>query len=1658
MGMNKRSVALLAAALGLAAGFLIGRAGPTGPAVRSGELGSAEVGGDAATQGAAVPKSIATPRDANAPRAVAAQLEGFAFKRLKIDTSGDVPKACLEFTAPLSTDANVRYSDYVRLEPTARVAVEAAGSTLCISGLGFADERTLTVLSGLPAADGTRLARAETMTLAFGDKPAFVGFAGQGVVLPRAEADGLGLESVNVTKIKVSVSRVGDRILARKRVEAGQATAEGEYGYWDWDAQGNDVATPIWEGKLDVAGERNVTVTTVFPLGATLHGLRPGAYYVQLEDVSPGAGAAGDEGGKATAWRWIMFTDMALTTYWGADGLDVLVRSLASAKPLAGVDLALVAQNNDELGRLRTDRDGHAKFPAPLLYGEGVQSPRMVMAYGPAADYAVLDLDRPPIDLSDRDVGGRSAPPQIDAFVYLDRGVYRPGETVHLTALVRDDTGRAVTTRDATLIVRRPNATEAARFRVKSTEAAAFTQDFEVPRSAPRGVWRATLEIDGGGGGGDATFSVEDFVPQRLEVKLDVDPTPMRPGERRPIRVASRFLYGAPGANLVVEGEARLRLDPQPFPAFEGYSFGVIGEEFAERFIHMTGATTDARGAAQLTLAIEDAPKTSMPLRADVVVGVIEPGGRVVRESTRIPVRLADLYLGLKPKAAGGYVPEGQDAAFEAIAVDARGTRVAAQVGWRLMEEDWNFDWYREAGEWHWRRSARDILIAEGTADLGTATPATIAKRLPWGNYRLIASEVRRNAETAVRFHVGWGSYAANAESPDRAVVTGPATPIAAGSALKFGIAPPYAGEAQIVVASDRVLAMRQVQVPEKGMEMQIATDPSWGAGVYVLVTVITPRSPKDRPVPRRAVGVAYVAFDMHRRTLAMTLDTHDTVRPRQKLDVPVTFTGPAAGDKVWMTLAAVDEGILRLTKFESPNPVEWYYGKKRLGLKIHDDYGRLLDPNLGAPAHFGSDQLGGEGLTVVPTKTVALYSGVVNVGRNGKATIPLDIPDFNGELRLMAVAWSPQAVGAAARPLTVRDIVPADLVLPRFLAPGDQALATLAIHNVEGAPGGYAAQVSGSGTISSQGGGQTFTLAAGERRTGTFPLRAASVGVGEITLSISAPNNFNVARRYPIEVRSPYLPITTTETVLQRPGETYALPKDALAGLVASTASLGVSYSPLRGVDPAPLLDALWRYPYGCTEQLVSTAFPLLFVDDLGAVLRRDKALELRPRVQDAINKLLDRQGPDGAFGLWHSADGYASPWLGAYVTDFLMRAKAKGYAVPDAALAQSYDAMTQISRVERSANLGYTMALHYGWSTQDTTERLRSRAAAYALYVLARAGEADLGEVRYFHDAVLAKEPSPLAKAQVAAALLALGDRARSTSAFDAAEQAIGYTNDGDYYQTPLRDVAGMLALAAEAGETGRVERLGTRLESLMKSADELQTQEKAELLFAASALLKSAGAARIGVDGAAAKDLGPTPRFAPGPDDIARGMTFRNDSPGALWRSVTRSGAPVAAPPAVEAGFAVTKHIYTRDGQPANLTALRQGDRVVVALSGTPKDQRLHPAVVVDLLPAGFEIEAVLRPEDGAAEVHAIGTRPAGPYAWLGTIDPTRVAEARDDRFVAALDVRATRLTLAYIVRIVTPGTFAMPGAVIEDMYRPAFLGRTAAASITIAPAGN
>ena len=879
-------------------------------------------------------------------------------------------------------------------------------------------------------------------------------------------------------------------------------------------------------------------------------------------------------------------------------------------------------------------------------------------------------------------------------------------------------------------------------------------------------------------------------------------------------------------------------------------------------------------------------------------------------------------------------------------------------------------------------------------------------------------------------FSVGWGT-SGTSDRPDQIQMGGPSDPVKAGGSFTLDINAPYAGQAELVIANEKIRLIKPLTLVEGGSQITLPFDPDWGDSVYALLTLYTPRDIQTRPVPRRAVGISYIQRDRSERILDVKIDAKPLIRPRQSYKIDVDIGNIPSGEQAYLTLAAVDEGILRLTKYSSPEAAETLFGKKALGIDIFDDYSRLLNANLGAPAiaNSGGDSLGGEGLTVVPTRTVALFSGPVEVKR-GSAKVSFEIPPFNGELRLMATAWTKSAVGSASQPMTVRDEVPSLIGLPRFLAPGDVADATVSVDNVDGASGTYSASLSSSGVIASNASFQT-KLSKGQREEGILQLSAGEIGVDEIFLDVKGPRKYSTRTDYPIQVRTPFRPITQQKWVTLAPGESFDLTaSDVPFEAVKGTLDVDVAFTSMAGLTPLPYVKSLSQYPYGCTEQTVAKALPLIYADKLGGV-------EAAPRlqIQKAVNRILNRQDAQGAFGLWREGDGKARAWVGVQTTFFLQEANSRDYIVPADSLKKALRAMKEISRMPRYPNVNYRFSPNVYEDTQLDRTAERTESAAFAHYVLARAGQGDLSAMRYHFDHHSKSMRTPLAHAYLGGALELMGDKRRAKLAFEAGLEAVGYKNRRDYYQSPLRDIAGLFALATETGQADIKE---TALPLFSKNLDEdknLNTQELGYVILAFKAFAETAKPVNVAARNAELSSK-QTAHFYD--KDLADNPSFTNQGDGTVYASVTYSGAPKTAPTPMSNGFKLDKTVYNMTGDVIQASSLKQGERAIIRVTFSSTERNTRMAVIADLLPAGLEIETVLGPEDGQAQN---SRDESGPYSWLGKLSEFTLKEARDDRFVASRDTYRTDIyRAAYIVRAVTPGRFVFPGAVVEDMYRP------------------
>jgi alpha-2-macroglobulin len=1550
---------------------------------------------------------------------------GFRIVDYKVDNESATPRICFNFSESLAHKTD--FAPYIAVAGASTSSISVDDQQICVEGLKHGERYAIVLRAGLPSAVGESLLKAADYEIYVRDRSPQAHFAAKAYVLPRQGQLGAPLTTVNASKVAVDIYRVGDRNLI-------SAIARDDFlkpitGDRAREIQDQDGAK-VWSGAMDIASELNKEVVTDFPLTAAIGKLQPGVYLLAAQPWKGPDAPRIDDTYDQVATQWMVVSDIGLSALTGDNGIIVIARSLATAEPLAGVEVRLIARNNEILATLTTGADGRASFDPGLARGTGGQAPGAIVA-ALADDYNFLSLTQAPFDLTDRGVAGRDAPKALDAFIYTERGVYRSGETVFSAAVLRDAKGEAKGGLPLTLVVKRPDGVEYKRSLVKDQGLGGRGYAIPLVAGVTPGTWTIQAYVDPKADAvGSASFLVEDYVPERLDFTLKSDAKFATKGEQIPISFDARFLYGAPASGLDVTGATRLKAVPDAaLDGYPGFVAGMTDDEFTATEAQFPDKyQTDAKGHGELLVDLPDAD-APRPLQAQVIVDVAEAGGRTVERVLTLPVRAKGPQIGVKQDFDES-LGEGEPATFETIAVSPDGQRIPMKgVSWSLYQLFDDYQWYLSEGRWNYEPVKSSKRLASGTVDIAGDEPAKISAPAAWGRHRLDLKSAD-GQQTSITFDVGWGG-SASADTPDNVVVTLDKSAYAAGDKAKLRIASKSKGKATIALVGDRIEKMIDVDlvVGDNVVDFDVGGD--WGSGAYAVALTHRPLDVTQKRMPGRAIGVAWFRIDEAGRKLDLSISAPETTSPRQNLKLPIKIGGLQPNEEAYVTVAAVDLGILNLTHFKSPDPTAYFNGQRKLPLDIRDLYGLLIDGMEGVAGAIRSGGDGGGALEGnLPTQEpLALYSGVVKVGADGVADIAFDIPGFNGSAKVMAVAWSKSKVGSAEATVIIRDPVVVTASLPRFLDLGDRSTLHIDIDNVAGEAGDYRIDLDLDGPVAADASdlSRTIKLAAHQRASVIMPIRAVGVGTAALDIATTGPG-FNGSQHFALGVKSGSPTLISRKVDPLQAGATLAIEDSLVAPFIANTGSISVSVSPFGALDASALLQSLSRYPYGCSEQTVSRAMPLLYVNNLASLEHLAIDPDLDKRVRAAIDVEMSRQNSSGAFGLWAIDNDGDDLWLDAFVTDFLTRARERNFDVPAPGFASALDHL-------RNTALNSTDA-------KESDEGI-----AYALYVLARNGRPIIGDLRYTADDKLDTFKTPMAKAQIGAALALLGDRGRAAKTFSAALKALEAEKDDGYsrqdYGSKLRDAAAVLALLAEANLSAAelpgdpIERAGDILDPARDVRSYVSTQEMNWMTLAAEALAAQKTLGSITVDG-----------------QPVNGSYFRNWKTNALGRTlasianvgstsarvtVSLSGALAEAAPAASQGYVVERSFYHLDGTKADLSKLMQNERVVVALKITESEARYARLLVVDPLPAGLEINNPTLFDSGSVEA----------LSWLKRdIDPIH-SEYRDDRFVAAMDRdtgQSAFFTLSYVARAVVPGHYVYPPATAEDMYNPERFGRT------------
>ncbi len=600
---------------------------------------------------------------------------------------------------------------------------------------------------------------------------------------------GFPVTSVNLTSADLKLYRVNDRSLPSLLYGSQFLTQLDSYGI---ERVKNEIGSPVWTGSMTLTMDLNKETISSFPVDEALPDRKPGVYVMTAE-----AKGIRSEEWDPKATQWFVVSDIGISTFTGNDGLTVFARSLGTAKPAEGVSLKLLAKNNDLLGEAVTDAEGKAVFEPGRIRGTDGLAPAVLTADKGGADFVFLDMAKAGYDLSDRGVTGRPAPGALDVYAWTERGVYRPGETIHAAALARDGAANSVADLPLTFIFDRPDGVEERRIVSSGADGGGHVVDLSLPSNAQQGAWMIRIHTNPEEDPvAEAKILVEDFIPDRAEFTLASEG--FNDEGQADITVDGRYLYGAPAAGMTLEGE--LVFTPtRIWDAFPGYEFGYAdsdSEPESPTTISLSELPAlDEDGKATIPVSLDEEPDTGLMHNAKVVVRMRENGGRAVERSLDIPVPPAGEMIGIKQNFEGGQASENSPVSFSVISADASGERTALDgLKWTLLKVDRNYQWYRDGSTWRYEAVNFSSKIADGTLSTKVDEEVKISANVQWGQYRLeVESPEEDGPATNSDFYAGWYVESASTETPDGLEIALDKPAYAPGDTAKLKITPRFA-------------------------------------------------------------------------------------------------------------------------------------------------------------------------------------------------------------------------------------------------------------------------------------------------------------------------------------------------------------------------------------------------------------------------------------------------------------------------------------------------------------------------------------------------------------------------------------------------------------------------------------------------------------------------------------------------------------------------------------------------------------------------------------------------------------------------------------------------------------------------------------------------
>ncbi|HMK25835.1 MAG TPA: MG2 domain-containing protein [Chitinophagaceae bacterium] len=1521
---------------------------------------------------------------------------------------------------------------FIKFDPDLTYTVEANdyGFTLRSDKFDVEKSYALTITKGLRGKIGGVLKEDYNAAVAFGELEANINFTNtKAVYLSRNGGKNIEVQITNVPKVKLIISKIYENnlLLAQRYGYSPQESRNGpEYASYDEGYEG-DYSDEYGGGDAmlgDVIYEKEIDTRSLPKSGAGRL-----LNFSQFEDRLPDfkgvyhivIRSAEDYWVKDS--RYISLSDLGLIAKEGQDKIYVFTNSIKTAEPVNGVNVSIYAANNQLLGTGATDNNGVATIAYSKKDFSGFK-PAMIIAKT-ADDFNYLPFNNTRVNTSRFDVGGkRTNPSGFDAFVYAERDVYRPGEKINFSVILRDAQWKNPGDVPLKMKFLMPNGKELKSFRKSLNEEGSVEGSIDIATAAITGSYTLEVYTSTDVLLASKNFSVEEFVPDRIRVNTKLDKDFLRSGDVAKLSINAMNFFGPPAANRKYETEIQVKQKYFSAEKFDGYDFSLANQNtFFDK--EVKEGTTDADGNAIIEYTVPATYADMGALQTSFYTTVFDETGRPVSRTSKVDVFTQDVFFGIKQDWFY-YYPLNQAVKFQLAAVNKDGNPVSSTARVEVWKHEYRTVLTKSGNYFRYESQKEDKLMIEQQVTVGNNTVYTYIPRSP-GDYEIKVYRPGANSYVSRGFYSygSWGSTNTSFEvsKEGNIEIEVDKKSYFTGESMKVLFKAPFSGKMLVTMETDHVIDHRYVEVTNRtaSLDLNVLTD--YVPNVYITATLIKPHEASDIPLTV-AHGFKNVTVTEKSRKIAMEVVAPKTVRSKTHQKVTVK-----AAPGSFVTLSAVDNGVLQISDFKTPDPYDYFYQKRALQVSAFDLY-----PLLFAEIRAKLSSTGGDGdlemqkrVNPMPAKrikVVSYWGGIKKADGNGVAEFEFDIPQFSGELRLMAVSYKGQSFGAADNTMIVADPIVVSTALPRFLSPGDTVNVPVTLTNTTDKSANVTANISVQGPMKVVGGNnQSVNLAAKSEGRATFKIVAdPTISIGKVIMTINGIGE-KFTDTTEISVRPPSTLQKSTGTGSITAGNTQKVNiglSDFIPG--STNYSLVVSRSP--ALELGEQLKWLVQYPYGCTEQTVSAAFPQIYYGDLSDLMQLNKAqnkLNANSNILEAIRKIKMRQLYNGAVTLW-DGEGKEDWWATIYAAHFLLEAKKAGFDVDNGLLE------TMLNYINNRLKTRETITYFYN---RDQNKKIAPKEVAYGLYVLALSGRTNVPAMNYYkaNPSILALDSRYL----LAAAYATAGDKRSFTAMLPASfsgEESVAQTG-GSYY-SDVRDEA--IALNALIDVDPGNAQIGTMVKHVadkLKSRRWLSTQERA---FAFLALGKHARAANISTATAEIKVNGKIIAKVDGGQWTGDMKALGGNSieiavkgNGRLYYFWQAEGISASGAYKEEDSYLkVRKHFYDRNGKPITSNTFKQNDLILIGITlersfNTPVEN----VVITDLLPAGFEIE---NPR----------TKEIPGMDWIKDgMSPTAL-DVRDDRIHFFVDATNNKQTYYYAVRAVSPGNYKMGPVSADAMY--------------------